>query len=65
MSAAAELAAIASSLEELTARVSRILSELSAAEAESYGAGLAEVERVLGTASRRLSRLVELEGEQG
>jgi hypothetical protein len=59
MGVAAELAAVSSSLEDLTRRVSRILSELNAAEQESYGAGLAEVERVLGTASRRLSRLVE------
>ena len=53
-----ELTAVSSSLGELTKRVSRMLSELSPAEEERYGAGLAEVERTLGAASRRLDRLV-------
>jgi hypothetical protein len=63
MSAAAELAAVSTTLEELSRRLGRIMSELDATEEERYGTGLLEVERVLGTASRRLSRLVA--GERG
>ena len=58
MSAGAELAAVSSSLGELTKRVQRIISELSPAEDESYGSDLLEVERTLGVATRRLERLV-------
>jgi hypothetical protein len=58
MSAGAELAAVSSSLDELTKRLGRILSELSTAEEDRYGADLREVERSLGAASRRLERLV-------
>jgi hypothetical protein len=58
MSAAAELTAVSSTLDELTRRVTRILSELSPADEERYGVDLAEVERALGVASRRLDRLV-------
>ncbi|MGH9104718.1 MAG: hypothetical protein ACRDZX_02555 [Acidimicrobiales bacterium] len=59
MGVGAELTAVASTLEELTKRVGRMVSELSPADEERYGAGLLEVERALGTASRRLERLVE------
>jgi hypothetical protein len=58
MSAAAELTAVSSTLSELTRRVTRILSELSLEDEERYGVDLAEVERALGVASRRLERLV-------
>ncbi len=58
MSAAAELTAVSSTLSELTRRVTRILSELSPADEERYAVDLAEVERALGVASRRLERLV-------
>jgi len=58
MSAGAELTAVSSSLDELTKRVSRILSELTPTEADRYESGLLEVERTLGAASRRLERLV-------
>lgn len=58
MSAAAELTAVSSTLSELTRRVTRILTELSPADEERYGADLAEVERTLGVANRRLERLV-------
>lgn len=58
MSAAAELTAVSSTLSELTRRVTRILSELSPPDEERYGADLAEVERTLGVANRRLERLV-------
>ena len=58
MSAGAELAAVSSSLGELTKRVQRILSELSSADEERYGTDLLELERALGVANRRLDRLV-------
>lgn len=58
MSAAAELTAVSSTLSELTRRVTRILSELSPADEERYGPDLAEVERTLGVANRRLERLI-------
>lgn len=58
MSAAAELTAVSSTLSELTGRVTRILTGLSPADEERYGADLAEVERTLGVASRRLERLL-------
>lgn len=58
MSAGAELTAVSSSLEELTRRVSRIISELSPLEQERYENGLLEVERTLGVASRKLDRVV-------
>jgi hypothetical protein len=58
MSAAAELTAVSSTLSELTRRVTRIIAELSPADEERYGADLAEVERTLGVANRRLERLV-------
>ncbi|HTV11503.1 MAG TPA: hypothetical protein VME20_06535 [Acidimicrobiales bacterium] len=58
MSVGAELTAVSTTLEELTKRVGQILSQLSAEDDERYGSGLLEVERALGTASRRLDRLV-------
>lgn len=58
MSAGAELAAVSSSLSELTKRVQRIVSELSPADEDRYGTDLREVERTLGAATRRLERLV-------
>lgn len=58
MSVGAELTAVSSTLGELTQRVSRLLAQLSPSEEERYGAGLLEVERTLGVASRRLDRLV-------
>lgn len=58
MSAGAELTAVSSSLDELTKRVQRILSELSPGDEERYGSDLLELERTLGVANRRLARLV-------
>jgi hypothetical protein len=58
MSAAAELTAVSSTLSELTNRVTRILSELSPTDEERYAVDLAEVERTLGVANRRLERLI-------
>jgi len=57
----AELTAVSSVLGELTKRVGRMVAELSPAEEERYGAGLLEVERTLGAASRRLDRMVARE----
>jgi len=57
----AELTAVSSALGELTKRVGRMVAELSPAEEERYGAGLLEVERTLGAASRRLDRMVARE----
>jgi hypothetical protein len=62
MSVGAELTAVSSSLGELTRRVGRILAELSPAEDERYGTDLAEVERTLGVANRRLERLLNTRG---
>ncbi len=58
MSTAAELAAVSSTLDELTRRVGRILAEMNGAEDDRYGTDLREVERTLGVANRRLERLV-------
>jgi hypothetical protein len=58
VSAGAELAAVSSTLGELTKRVGRIISELSPADEERYATDLLEVERTLGVASRRLERLI-------
>lgn len=58
MSAAAELAAVSSSVDELTKRVGHILAGLSPSDQERYESGLLEVERALGSAARRLGRLV-------
>jgi hypothetical protein len=58
MSAAAELAAVSSTLDELTRRVGRILTELTSSEEDRYGTDLREVERTLGVANRRLARMV-------
>jgi len=58
MSAGAELTAVSSSLDELTKRVQRILSELSPQDEERYASDLLELERTLGVANRRLERMV-------
>ncbi len=57
MSVGAELTAVSTTLDELTRRVGRILSGLSPSEDERYGTDLAEIERALGVANRRLERL--------
>jgi hypothetical protein len=58
MSAGAELAAVSTTLGELSKRVSRILAELTPAEDDRYGVDLIEVERTLGAAHRKLERLL-------
>jgi len=58
MSSGAELVAVSSTLSELSQRVTRLLAELSPSDDDRYGAGMREVERTLGAASRRLERLL-------
>ncbi len=58
MTVGAELAAVSTTLGELSKRVSRILAELTPADDDRYGAELMEVERALGAAHRKLERLL-------
>jgi hypothetical protein len=55
MSARAELSSVATSLDELLGRISRIADGLSGDEKEIVGTDLFEVERSLRAARRRLS----------
>jgi len=57
MTARAELSALATSLDELAVRLEQINSELSSEERQSLEGGLAEVQRALDAARRRLARL--------
>ncbi len=59
MSARAELSSLASGLDELVTRVTRLAEELPAAERDAIGPDLAEVERTLTAARRRLVRVVD------
>lgn len=59
MSAHAELSSASTVLDELVARISAITDSLAGAEREALSADLYEVERNLGNAARRLTRLVE------
>ena len=59
MSAFAELSSVATALEELLHRVSGIADEIAQSRQESLSTELYEVERTLGTAHRRLTRLIE------
>ena len=59
MSTLAELSSVATGLEEMARRITAIAEGLTGAEAEDYSADLFEVERALGTASRRLNRLLD------
>ncbi len=56
MSARAELSSVATALEELAHRVATIGEALTGEERDALRSDLFEVERALGTASRRLSR---------
>lgn len=62
MSAHAELSSAATLLDDLLARLTAIGGGLSSTEREALGTDLAEVERNLGNARRRLDRLVEVSG---
>ncbi|HSS09391.1 MAG TPA: hypothetical protein VLL25_05875 [Acidimicrobiales bacterium] len=59
MSANAELSSVATTLDELLARVGTIADRLVGPEQEAVTSELLEVERALGTASRRLRRLLD------
>jgi hypothetical protein len=59
MSVRAELSSVATSLEELQGRISRIAAGLSSEEREVVGPDLFEVERALRSARRRVSRIVD------
>ncbi len=59
MSTLAELSSVATGLEEMARRITVIVEGLTGDEAEALTADLFEVERALGTASRRLSRLLD------
>ncbi|MDQ1374049.1 MAG: hypothetical protein QOJ09_1387 [Actinomycetota bacterium] len=55
----AELSSLATALDELTGRVTRIADELTGTEHDLMAGELFEVERALGAAQRRLARLLE------
>jgi hypothetical protein len=59
MTVIAELSSVATALDELLARVGSIADRLGAPEQETVTSELLEVERALGTASRRLRRLLD------
>jgi hypothetical protein len=59
MTAIAELSSVATALEELLRRVSGIADEIARSEQETLSTELYEVERTLGTAHRRLARLID------
>ena len=54
-----ELSSVATALDELLDRVSAIADRVVGPEREALTSELLEVERVLGTASRRLRRLID------
>jgi hypothetical protein len=54
-----ELSSVATALDELLDRVSAIAERVVGPEREAVTSELLEVERVLGTASRRLRRLID------
>jgi hypothetical protein len=59
MSVRAELSSVATSLDELQGRISRIAEGLSSEERQVVGPDLFEVERALRSARRRVSRIVD------
>jgi hypothetical protein len=59
MGVLAELSSMATGLEEMSRRIAAIVNELSDAEADALNSDLFEVERALGTAHRRLSRVLD------
>jgi hypothetical protein len=62
MSVRAELSSVATSLEELLGRISRIAEGLSGEERDVVGPDLFEVERALRSARRRVTRIVDSAG---
>jgi hypothetical protein len=59
MSVRAELSSVATSLDELVGRISRIAEGLSGDERDVVGPDLFEVERALRSARRRVTRIVD------
>lgn len=59
MTARAELSSVSTRLNELVARVAEIADGLGSAERDHIGPDLYEVERMLRTAHRRLSRALD------
>jgi hypothetical protein len=59
MSALAELSSLSTVLDELAQRVTSLVDGLSGAERDELSSDLREVERALGTAQRRLHRLLD------
>jgi hypothetical protein len=59
MTVRAELSSVATSLDELLGRITRIAEGLSGDEREVVGPDLFEVERALRAARRRVSRLAD------
>ena len=59
---AAELSSLATALDELTHRITAIAESLAGTVRDDVAAGLFDVERALGAARRRLTRLVETLG---
>ncbi|MGH9094774.1 MAG: hypothetical protein ACRDXE_06405 [Acidimicrobiales bacterium] len=59
MTSRAELSSLASGLDELAQRVTRLADSLPMAERDAFGADLYEVERTLVAAQRRLTRIVD------
>jgi hypothetical protein len=58
VSAKAELSSVATALDEMAKRIADIAAALTGDEQEALSADLFEVERALGTASRRLNRAI-------
>jgi hypothetical protein len=59
MSALAELSSVSTVLDELLQRVTTLADGLTGAERDQLSSDLREVERALGTAQRRLHRLLD------
>jgi hypothetical protein len=59
MSARAELSSVATTLDELLGRITRLADSLSGDERDVVGVDLFEVERALRGARRRLTRIVD------
>ena len=59
MTVRAELSSVETVLDELVARLGRLVDELEPAERDDLAQDLAEVERALSTARRRLARALQ------
>ncbi len=59
MTVGPELSSLATALDDLASRITRITETLTPADRETYGADLYEVERTLNAAGRRLAKVVQ------